>query len=121
MPSDRARRRALAKVQGRRPRSGPAQRRRRFPQAARAARQEANRSDELRAFQATKARARRTEASRTRHGGARAATVTAMKVLYGVTGEGMGHAMRSRVVLEHLIAKGHTVEIMASGRAAAFL
>ena len=44
-----------------------------------------------------------------------------MKVLYGVTGEGMGHAMRSRVVLEHLIAKGHTVEIMASGRAAAFL
>jgi uncharacterized protein (TIGR00661 family) len=44
-----------------------------------------------------------------------------MKVLYGVTGEGMGHAMRSRVVLEHLIAKGHSVEIMASGRAAAFL
>jgi uncharacterized protein (TIGR00661 family) len=44
-----------------------------------------------------------------------------MKVLYGVTGEGMGHAMRSRVVLEHLVAAGHTVEIMASGRAAAFL
>ena len=44
-----------------------------------------------------------------------------MKVLYGVTGEGMGHAMRSRVVLEHLIAAGHSVEIMASGRAAAFL
>lgn len=46
---------------------------------------------------------------------------TAMKVLYGVTGEGMGHAMRSRVVLEHLVKAGHTVEIMASGRAAAFL
>ena len=44
-----------------------------------------------------------------------------MKVLYGVTGEGMGHAMRSRVVLEHLIAAGHQVEIMASGRAATFL
>ena len=44
-----------------------------------------------------------------------------MKVLYGVTGEGMGHAMRSRVVLEHLVAAGHTVEIMASGRAAEFL
>lgn len=44
-----------------------------------------------------------------------------MKVLYGVTGEGMGHAMRSRVVLEHLVAAGHTVEIMASGRAATFL
>jgi uncharacterized protein (TIGR00661 family) len=44
-----------------------------------------------------------------------------MKILYGVTGEGMGHAMRSRVVLEHLVAAGHTVEIMASGRAATFL
>jgi uncharacterized protein (TIGR00661 family) len=44
-----------------------------------------------------------------------------MKVLYGVTGEGMGHAMRSSVVLEHLIGAGHSVEIMASGRAAAFL
>ena len=44
-----------------------------------------------------------------------------MKILYGVTGEGMGHAMRSRVVLEHLLSAGHTVEIMASGRAAAFL
>ena len=44
-----------------------------------------------------------------------------MKVLYGVTGEGMGHAMRSRVVLEHLIGAGHTLEIIASGRAAEFL
>ena len=38
-----------------------------------------------------------------------------MKILYGVVGEGMGHAMRSRVVLEHLVAQGHEVEIMASG------
>jgi hypothetical protein len=44
-----------------------------------------------------------------------------MRILYGVVGEGMGHAMRSRVVLEHLVAAGHEVEIMASGRAAEFL
>ena len=44
-----------------------------------------------------------------------------MKVLYGVTGEGMGHAMRSRVVLEHLLAKDHDLEIIASGKAAEFL
>ena len=44
-----------------------------------------------------------------------------MKILYGVVGEGMGHAMRSRVVLEHLVAEGHEVEIMASGRAMDFL
>jgi len=44
-----------------------------------------------------------------------------MRILYGVVGEGMGHAMRSRVVLEHLVATGHEVEIMASGRASEFL
>jgi uncharacterized protein (TIGR00661 family) len=44
-----------------------------------------------------------------------------VKVLYGVVGEGMGHAMRSRVVLEHLVEQGHEVEIMASGRAVDFL
>ncbi len=44
-----------------------------------------------------------------------------MKILYGVVGEGMGHAMRSRVVLEHLVGEGHEVEIMASGRAVDFL
>jgi uncharacterized protein (TIGR00661 family) len=44
-----------------------------------------------------------------------------MKILYGVVGEGMGHAMRSRVVLEHLVAQNHEVEIMASGRATDFL
>ena len=31
-----------------------------------------------------------------------------MKILYGVVGEGMGHAMRSRVVLEHLVAQSTT-------------
>jgi len=44
-----------------------------------------------------------------------------MKILYGVVGEGMGHAMRSRVILEHLLAQEHEVEIMASGRAVDFL
>jgi uncharacterized protein (TIGR00661 family) len=44
-----------------------------------------------------------------------------MKILYGVTGEGMGHAMRSRVILEHLVAGGHDLQIMASGRACDFL
>ena len=45
-----------------------------------------------------------------------------MKILYGVVGEGMGHAMRSRVILEHLVVtEKHEVEIMASGRAVDFL
>ncbi|EYF05328.1 MJ1255/VC2487 family glycosyltransferase [Chondromyces apiculatus] len=44
-----------------------------------------------------------------------------MKILYGVVGEGMGHAMRSRVVLEHLLDEGHEIEVMASGRATEFL
>src|SRR5262249_51078800 len=44
-----------------------------------------------------------------------------MKILYGVVGEGIGHAMRSRVVLEHLVKLGHEIEIMASGRATDFL
>lgn len=44
-----------------------------------------------------------------------------MKILYGVVGEGMGHAMRSRVILEHLVAQEHDVEIIASGRAVDFL
>jgi uncharacterized protein (TIGR00661 family) len=44
-----------------------------------------------------------------------------VKILYGVTGEGMGHAIRSRVVLEHLVGHGHEVEIISSGRAVDFL
>src|ERR1041384_77886 len=50
------------------------------------------------------------------------AAAIAMKILYGVVGEGMGHAMRSRVLLEHLVVtEQHEVEIMASGRAVDFL
>ena len=44
-----------------------------------------------------------------------------MKILYGVVGEGMGHAMRSRVVLEHLVEQGHELNVMVSGRAHDFL
>jgi uncharacterized protein (TIGR00661 family) len=44
-----------------------------------------------------------------------------MKILYGVVGEGMGHAMRSRVVIRYLLDQGHTISVMASGRAVEFL
>lgn len=44
-----------------------------------------------------------------------------MKILYGVTGEGMGHAVRSSVLLEHLVASGHEVAVVASSRAYSFL
>jgi uncharacterized protein (TIGR00661 family) len=44
-----------------------------------------------------------------------------MRILYGVVGEGMGHATRSKVVCERLIARGHDVKIAVSGRAHAML
>lgn len=44
-----------------------------------------------------------------------------MRILYGVVGEGMGHATRSRVVIEHLLAAGHAVRVVVSGRAHRFL
>jgi uncharacterized protein (TIGR00661 family) len=44
-----------------------------------------------------------------------------MRVLYGVVGEGMGHATRSRVILEHLLSAGHDVRVIVSGRAHKFL
>jgi uncharacterized protein (TIGR00661 family) len=43
-----------------------------------------------------------------------------VKILYGVVGEGMGHATRSRVVLEHL-SQRHEVHIVVSGRASEYL
>jgi uncharacterized protein (TIGR00661 family) len=43
-----------------------------------------------------------------------------MKILYGVVGEGMGHATRSKVILTHL-ARRHDVKIVVSGRAFTFL
>jgi len=44
-----------------------------------------------------------------------------MRILYGVVGEGMGHATRSRVVLEHLLSRRHELHVVVSGRAEGFL
>jgi uncharacterized protein (TIGR00661 family) len=44
-----------------------------------------------------------------------------MKILYGVTGEGLGHAMRSRVIATHLREAGHRVKLVASRRACSYL
>ena len=43
-----------------------------------------------------------------------------MRILYGVVGEGMGHAMRSRVILDELV-KRHEVKVVVSGRAHEYL
>ncbi len=44
-----------------------------------------------------------------------------MNILYGLAGEGTGHATRSKAVIEHLLAAGHSVKIVASKRAYKFL
>jgi uncharacterized protein (TIGR00661 family) len=43
-----------------------------------------------------------------------------VRILYGVVGEGMGHAIRSRVVLDEL-CRHHQVEVVVSGRAHDYL
>jgi uncharacterized protein (TIGR00661 family) len=43
-----------------------------------------------------------------------------MRILYGVVGEGMGHAIRSRVILDELV-KTHDVQVVVSGRAHDYL
>src|SRR5438105_9533596 len=43
-----------------------------------------------------------------------------MRILYGVVGEGMGHAIRSRVILDKLVKK-HDVQVVVSGRAHDYL
>lgn len=43
-----------------------------------------------------------------------------MKILYGLPSEGMGHATRSKVIIEHLL-KEHDVQIVTSDRAFVFL
>jgi uncharacterized protein (TIGR00661 family) len=43
-----------------------------------------------------------------------------MRILYGVVGEGMGHAIRSRVILDELV-KRHDVQVVVSGRAHEYL
>ena len=44
-----------------------------------------------------------------------------MRILYGVVGEGMGHATRSKVILTHLLGRGHEIEVVVSGKAHHFL
>jgi len=45
-----------------------------------------------------------------------------MRLLYGVCGEGMGHAIRSSVVAEHLMNRGHSVHFVSSpGKARDYL
>jgi uncharacterized protein (TIGR00661 family) len=44
-----------------------------------------------------------------------------MKILYGVPSEGMGHATRSKVVIDYLLAEGHEVIVVTSDRAYTFL
>lgn len=45
-----------------------------------------------------------------------------MKILYGVAGEGMGHAIRSRVILQFLEENGYSdLNIIASGKAFRYL
>jgi uncharacterized protein (TIGR00661 family) len=44
-----------------------------------------------------------------------------VKILYGVVGDGMGHAIRSSVVVDKLRADGHEVHLAASGRAVGYL
>jgi uncharacterized protein (TIGR00661 family) len=43
-----------------------------------------------------------------------------VRILYGVVGEGMGHAIRSRVVLDEL-ARKHELQVVVSGRAHDYL
>ncbi|NVO32670.1 MJ1255/VC2487 family glycosyltransferase [Hymenobacter lapidiphilus] len=40
-----------------------------------------------------------------------------MKILYGVPGEGLGHATRSKVVIGYLLGQGHEVRVVSSSRA----
>ncbi len=44
-----------------------------------------------------------------------------MNILYGVPGEGMGHATRSKVIIEYLLSQNHNVYIVSSAKAFQFL
>src|SRR4051812_39280058 len=44
-----------------------------------------------------------------------------MNILYGVPGEGMGHATRSKVIIDFLIKENHNVCIVSSAKAFRFL
>ncbi len=44
-----------------------------------------------------------------------------VKIIYGVAGEGLGHAARSKVVIDHLLARGHEVRVLTHDRAYDYL
>jgi len=44
-----------------------------------------------------------------------------MRILYGIAGDGLGHAVRSAVIIEHLQAQGHDIQIVVSDEAADYL
>ena len=44
-----------------------------------------------------------------------------VKILYGVCGEGLGHASRSRILIRYLKKQRHEIYIVAGGKAYAFL
>jgi uncharacterized protein (TIGR00661 family) len=43
------------------------------------------------------------------------------RILYGISGQGFGHAMRSKVILDYLIKQGHEVEVLTHGQAYPYL
>jgi len=44
-----------------------------------------------------------------------------MNIVYTICGDGNGHAFRSSVIIDHLLHAGHTVAIITSGKAYAYL
>lgn len=44
-----------------------------------------------------------------------------MRIFYGLSGDGLGHAMRARVIAAHLLERGHEVRLASWGPAAALL
>ncbi|OGF30900.1 hypothetical protein A2533_03035 [Candidatus Falkowbacteria bacterium RIFOXYD2_FULL_35_9] len=43
------------------------------------------------------------------------------KIIYGVAGQGFGHAMRSKVIIDHLKQVGHEVRVLTYGQALPYL
>lgn len=44
-----------------------------------------------------------------------------MRILYGVAGEGFGHATRAKVIINYLLKRGHNVKVLTYGQAVNFL
>ena len=43
------------------------------------------------------------------------------KIIYAVSGEGMGHAIRSKVIIKHLLKQDHEIIIVCGGKSFPFL